>query len=114
MTVDAAVLEVEFDCGTDRDYYQETLDYVFASSEYSAVNLMANETTEFDDIAGIFLNGLKPSDNMATIDGQPVSVNTIRGPYYIDHSQNLDIMNVHGMAVPLQAVGRTTSKTNAI
>jgi hypothetical protein len=111
-TVDAAVLEVEFDCGTDSDYYQVTLDYVFASSEYSVLSV--NETTEYNDIAAVFLNGVKPSDNIATIDGQPVSVNTIRGRYYVDRSSGMGGLPIHGMSVPLQAVGRTTTKTNMI
>jgi hypothetical protein len=111
-TTDAAVLEIEFDCSASSDYYEVTLDYIFGSHEYEG--LSENETSEFNDVAGIFLNGLEPHDNMATIQGLPVSVNSVRGSYFVNNTESARLPAVHGYSIPLKAVGRTTTKTNVI
>jgi hypothetical protein len=62
-----------------------------------------------------YFYGLGSSNNIATIEGQAVSVNTVRGSYFVNQSQRMGALPVHGMSVPLlQAVGTTTSKTNVI
>jgi hypothetical protein len=110
-TTDASVLEIEFECEMDSDYYEVTLDYVFGSNEFGY------ELGAFDDIAAIFLNGEESSDNMATIEGQIISPNTIQEDrsYYVPYSHDNDRPPVvHGFSVPLKAVGRTKSKSNMI
>ena len=63
-TLDAAVLEFDFiPTGS-----QVVFDYVFSSDEY---NEFVHD--EFNDVFAFFVNG----GNCATINGQPVSVNTI-------------------------------------
>jgi hypothetical protein len=53
-TVDTAVLEIEFECEIDSDYYEISLDYVFGSNEYSVLGAN-DETAKFNDLAAIFL-----------------------------------------------------------
>lgn len=65
-TLDAAVLE--FDFVPDRD--EVFFDYVFASEEYNEFVGSA-----FNDVFGFFVNG----ENCATVNGDPVSINTING-----------------------------------
>jgi hypothetical protein len=109
-TTDASVLEIEFDCQGESDYYDVTVGYVFASNEYGG--LKENETAAFNDLMGIFLNGLAPSDNIATIEGKFVSVDTIPvgSPYYVPHPDNGSPPFLAGMSVPLIARGITTKK----
>lgn len=68
-TFDAAVLEFDFEIAADAISFN----YVFASDEY---NEFVN--TSFNDVFGFFVNGVNGSGvNCATVNGDPVSVNTI-------------------------------------
>lgn len=69
-TYDAAALSFDF----VPDATSISFRYVFASDEY---NEYANSS--YNDVFGFFVNGSGPSADCATIDGQPVSVNTING-----------------------------------
>jgi PKD repeat protein len=65
-TYDASVLEFDFEVaeGADRVYFE----YVFGSEEYNEY-----VGTSFNDVFAFFVNGV----NCATVDGSPVSINTI-------------------------------------
>lgn len=65
-TNDAAVLE--FDFVPDRD--EVFFDYVFASEEYNEF-----VGSPFNDVFGFYVNG----ENCATVNGDPVSINTVNG-----------------------------------
>jgi hypothetical protein len=111
-TIDAAVLVIEFDCAMESDYYEVTLDYHFASNEYSG--LAVNESVMFNDVAGIFFNGEASTDNIATVGGKVVSVDNVRGSYYRPYSEGKGPPHVYGGSVPLKAMGRSTTKSNVI
>jgi hypothetical protein len=100
-TVDASIPVIEFDCQGTSQIYNVSLDYTLASNEYHG--LKANETAKFNDLVGIFLNGEAPADNIATVDGQIVSANTIRvgTKYYSSYSHNGRAPFVVGMTVLL-------------
>jgi hypothetical protein len=104
---------MEFDCqGSDSGtgVYDVSVDYVFASNEY--MGLKDNQTAPFNDVIGIFLNGESPADNIATVEGQVVSVNNIRvgSPFHVKYSHNGQAPFVVGTTVPMIATGKTTKK----
>jgi hypothetical protein len=69
-TQDAAVLSFDFVANASSISFR----YVFASEEY---NEYVNST--YNDVFGFFVNGSTLGADCATVDGQPVSVNTING-----------------------------------
>lgn len=69
-TQDAAALSFNFVANASSISFQ----YVFASDEY---NEYAN--TQYNDVFGFFVNGSDLGADCATVDGQPVSVDTING-----------------------------------
>lgn len=63
-TFDASILEFDFVPATDTVFFR----FVFASDEYNEF-----VTTQFNDVFAFFVNGT----NCATVEGDPVSINTI-------------------------------------
>lgn len=69
-TQDAAVLTFSFVADASSISFR----YVFASEEYNEY-----VDSQYNDVFGFFVNGNTSSADCATVDGQPVSVNTING-----------------------------------
>lgn len=70
-TQDAAVLTFDF---VAEGASSVSFRYVFASDEYNEF-----VGTQYNDVFGFFVNGTTFGADCATVDGQPVSVNTING-----------------------------------
>jgi hypothetical protein len=73
-SIDATVLKIEFECEPNK-IGLVAIDFVFASYEYDGIDTSTDHT--HDDVVGIFLNGKDPKDNIAKVNGEAVSINTI-------------------------------------
>jgi hypothetical protein len=82
-TEDASVLEFNFTTDDDMVFFQ----YVFASDEY---NEYVN--SNYNDAFGFFVNG----NNCATIEGDPVTINTINQTSHAELYRNNDLQDGGG------------------
>jgi hypothetical protein len=117
--MDATVLLIEFEC-KDENVGSVSVDYVFASYEYH--ELPAQATVQENDVLGIFLNGQDPTDNIATVDSEPVSISTVKvgDAIYVDNTRNENQKpgaippHVSGYTTLQRAEGKTTRKTHSM
>lgn len=110
-THDAAVLTVMFKCTPGR----LSVKYVFGSEDYNPSNV----GYAWEDVAGIFLNGLSPKDNIATVNASYVSVRTINCDagnelcsYWVNNTNMATEMS--GFTTVLEAKGATVSGINVL
>lgn len=111
-THDAAVLTIMFQCDPGRRF---SLKYVFGSEDYNP----SNEGYAWEDVMGVYLNGLSRKDNIATVDGSYVSVKTIncdsdnpRCHYYVNNTNLATEMS--GFTTVLSAKGTAYTGTNVL
>jgi hypothetical protein len=104
-TRDASVLRIVFKCPSRKK--KVSLNYVFGSNEYPTSGVKDNE-----DVMAIYLNGKKPSNNIALVGGQYVSTDTLfEGDNFIDN-ESLDYdVEMDGFTVPLKTKVRTGRST---
>jgi hypothetical protein len=111
-THDAVVLTVMFKCNQPG---RVSIRYVLGSEDYSP----SNTGYAWEDVIGIFLNGLNPKNNIATVQGSYVSVKTINCspgnelcPYYVNNTGQNTEMN--GFTTVLEATGTVYSGINVM
>jgi hypothetical protein len=102
ITKDACVLRITFTCPSGYD--RVSIQYVFGSDNYPSSGNNPNE-----DLAGAFLNGNEPRNNIARVpDGTNdyVSVNTLyQGPSFVDNTGALFNTEMNGFTTLQDAVG---------
>jgi hypothetical protein len=110
-THDAAVLTIMFKCTPGR----LSVKYVFGSEDYNPSNV----GYAWEDVVGLFLNGLSPNDNIATVNGSYVSVKTINCgtsnklcTYWINNT-NL-VTEMSGFTNALEAKGAAVTGINVL
>jgi hypothetical protein len=95
LTKDACTLHINFDC-YDEDQFG--FGFVFGSDNYPS-----NGTKQYEDVMGVFLNGVKPENNVALYNGTYVSVNTLyNGTMYKNNSQNTYDCEMNGFTYPIK------------
>jgi hypothetical protein len=110
-THDAAVLTIMFQCTPGR----LSVKYVFGSEDYNPSNV----GYAWEDVAGLFLNGLNPKDNIATVNGSYVSVKTINCDagnelctYWVNNTNMATEMS--GFTTVLEAKGAAVTGINVL
>jgi hypothetical protein len=95
LTKDACTLHINFDCFDDTKF---GFGFVFGSDNYPS-----NGTTQYEDVMGVFLNGVKPENNVGLYNGTYVSVNTLYdGSMYKNNSQNTYDCEMNGFTFPIK------------
>jgi len=102
-TKDACTLRIEFDCDTPANF---EFTYVFGSDNYPSTGNNAEE-----DVMGAFLNGDDVSNNVATVDGKYVSVNTLfDGTDFKDNERDTYDVEMNGFTQPLKSTDKGLAK----
>jgi hypothetical protein len=95
LTKDACTLHINFDCYNKEHF---GFGFVFGSDNYPS-----NGTTQYEDVMGVFLNGVKPENNVALYNGTYVSVNTLySGSMYKNNSQKTYDCEMNGFTYPIK------------
>ncbi|GAX20877.1 hypothetical protein FisN_7Hh196 [Fistulifera solaris] len=111
-TLDACVLQFDFQCGEGEvATFDLTFDYVFGSEEY-----LEFVGREFNDVFGFFLNGINIAllpDNVTPVSINSVNQNT-NSVYFNNNSGGTFNIEADGLTTKLTAQGIPTSGTNTI
>jgi hypothetical protein len=95
LTKDACTLHINFECD---DAAHFGFGFVFGSDNYPS-----NGTTQYEDVMGAFLNGVRPENNVALYNGTYISVNTLYGGgMYKNNSQDTYDCEMNGFTYPIR------------